>query len=153
MDRRALILVAGLVCAVTFAPVPWAAADDPQGVRTESGRVRCYVYINDVGHGGGPSVVCSTTSQDPAGFPQAPLSGTPGYRFNLAVVRANGAFNWDIGNIPGSREATAKDIVLNYGQTYRINGWTILPSFDGTTFTNDGTGHGMFVSIDNVNSF
>jgi hypothetical protein len=32
-------------------------------------------------------------------------------------------------------------------------GWTILPSSDGTRFTNDGTGHGMFVSIENVYSF
>ncbi len=47
----------------------------------------------------------------------------------------------------------ASDIVLNYGQTYHINGWTILPSFDGTRFTNDRTGHGMFVSVDNVSSF
>ena len=31
----------------------------------------------------------------------------------------------------------AGDIVLNYGQAYHINGWTILPSFDGTRFTNE----------------
>jgi len=45
------------------------------------------------------------------------------------------------------------DLVLNYGQTYHILGWTIVPSSDGTRFTNDGTGHGMFVSIENVKSF
>jgi hypothetical protein len=72
---------------------------------------------------------------------------------NLAVVRANGAFNWDIGNIAGSREATANDIVLTNGQAFHVNGWTILPSFEGTRFTNDSTDHGMFVSIDNVSSF
>jgi hypothetical protein len=153
MVRRVAILIGALTSVITCVPTPWATADDPQSVRTESGRVRCYVYTNDVSQRGGPLVVCSTTSQDPTGFPQAPLSSTPGYHFNLAMVRANGAFNWDIGNIPGSPEATAKDMVLNYGQTYRINGWSILPNFDGTTFTNDGTGHGMFVSIDNVNSF
>ena len=43
--------------------------------------------------------------------------------------------------------------MLNYGQNYNINGWTILPNSDGTRFTNDGTGHGMFVSIENVYSF
>jgi hypothetical protein len=37
---------------------------------------------------------------------------------------------------------------LDYGQTYHINGWTILPSGDGITFTNDGTGHGMTVGSD-----
>jgi hypothetical protein len=43
--------------------------------------------------------------------------------------------------------------VLTYGQTYHILGWTILPISDGTTFTNDATGHGMFVSIQDVHSF
>jgi hypothetical protein len=43
---------------------------------------------------------------------------------------------------------------LDYGQTYHINGWTILPSGDGITFTNDGTGHGMTVGSDqSVNPF
>ena len=45
-----------------------------------------------------------------------------GYRMNIAVVRDTGEFYWDDGNIPGSREATAKDIVQNYGQNYNING-------------------------------
>ena len=45
------------------------------------------------------------------------------------------------------------DLVLNYGQTYHNRGWTIVPSSDGTRFTNDGTGHGMFVSVENVYSF
>jgi hypothetical protein len=57
------------------------------------------------------------------------------------------------GNIPGNAEALASDLVLQYGQTYHVLGWTILPTFDGTRFTNDGTGHGMFVSVDNVYSF
>ena len=47
----------------------------------------------------------------------------------------------------------ANDVVLNYGQTFHLNGWTIIPSEDGTRFTNDGTGHGMVVSINNVSSF
>ena len=81
------------------------------------------------------------------------MSGEYNEQMNLAVVRGTGAFNWDIGNIPGSREATAKDIMLNYGQTYHINGWTIWPTGDGTRFTNDSTGHGMFVSVENVSSF
>jgi hypothetical protein len=42
---------------------------------------------------------------------------------------------------------------LNYGQTYHVIGWTIEPSSDGTRFTNDGSGHGMFVSIEDVSSF
>ena len=44
-----------------------------------------------------------------------------------------------------------QDVVLAYGKTY--NGWTILPPSDGTRFANDRTGHGMFVSIENVYAF
>lgn len=43
-------------------------------------------------------------------------------------------------------------VTLTYGQTYHFLGWTVLPSSDGTRFTNDGTGHGMFVSVENVYS-
>ena len=43
--------------------------------------------------------------------------------------------------------------MLNYGQNYNINGWTIWPTGDGTCFTNDRTGHGMFISVENVSSF
>ncbi|WP_157531234.1 hypothetical protein [Mycobacterium sp. IS-1496] len=106
---------------------------------------------NDVGHGGGPLVVCQRWSGEP--FAQSPYSAEHRERLNLAVVRANGDFYWNIGNIPGSAEATANDLVLNYGQTYHVNGWAILSTFDGTRFKHDGTGHGMFVSIDNVNPF
>ncbi|BBX17734.1 hypothetical protein CRI77_10410 [Mycolicibacterium duvalii] len=86
------------------------------------------------------------------GFPQAP-AGSSGIHWNLAVVRGSGAFNWDIGNIGGSAEALASDIVLEYGKTYRVNGWTINPSFNGTRFTHTASGRGMFVSVDNVYSF
>lgn len=72
---------------------------------------------------------------------------------NLAVVRGSGAFYWQNGNIAGSTQAMASDIVLNYGQIYDVNGWTIQPGEDGTRFTNDATGHGMFVSIDNIYAF
>ena len=62
------------------------------------------------------------------------------------------AFNWKDGNIGGGG-MPQNDMVLNYGQTYQIQGWTVLPSSDGTRFTNDATGHGMFVSIENVAPF
>jgi hypothetical protein len=45
------------------------------------------------------------------------------------------------------------DLVLNYGQPYHIDGWTIDPGESGTRFTDDATGRGMFVSIENVYSF
>lgn len=51
------------------------------------------------------------------------------------------------------RRDPQNDLVLNYGQTYHTQGWTIVPNEDGTHFTHDSTGHGMFVSIENVSSF
>ena len=151
MVRRTALLVGSLIFAITCAPIPLAAAENGRSVTTQSGKVRCYVHANDTSHGGGPLVVCQ--QRDGAPFPQAPMSGEYNEQMNLAVVRGTGAFDWDIGNIPGSREATAKDIVLNYGQNYTVNGWTIWPTSDGTRFTNDRTGHGMFVSVENVSSF
>ena len=74
-------------------------------------------------------------------------------QFDLAVVRGNGALSWDIGNLPGSNGAIAQDFVLTYGQPYRVNGWTVLPSVNGTRFTNDQTGHGMFINLDTVDPF
>jgi hypothetical protein len=38
------------------------------------------------------------------------------------------------------------------GQTHHINDCTILSSSDATRHANDDTGHGIFVSIDNVYS-
>lgn len=149
----------GLVCmavALSLAPgfVPWAAADAGQSVRTQSGKMRCYVHSDYEYRGvGGPLVVCQTSGPEAKGFPQAPASATPGFHYNMAVARGSGSLSWDEGNIPGSEEAMAQDIVMTYGQTYHINGWTILPTFEGTRFTNDTTGHGMFVSVDNVYSF
>jgi hypothetical protein len=153
MTRTTTILVGVVMFAIALEAIPSASADDNQSVRTESGKVRCFANANDQGHGGGPLVVCQTSAPANTGFQQAPLTTTPGFHMDLAVVRATGAFNWDDGNIPGNATALARDVVMNYGQTYRMNGWTVLPSSDGTSFTNDGTGHGMFVSVDNVNSF
>ena len=47
----------------------------------------------------------------------------------------------------------ADEVTLTYGQAYHFKGWLVLPSFDGTHFTNDVSGHGMFVSIGRVSSF
>ncbi|MGV0874449.1 hypothetical protein [Mycolicibacterium sp. XJ879] len=147
---RSFVALAISTSAIALLPgvVAPARADDAQSVRTQSGKVRCLVYANDTAHGGGPLVVCEYNP----GFPQAPAPST-GIHWNLAVVRGNGQLNWDVGNIGGSTQAMSKDIVLHYGQTYHVNGWTITPAFEGTRFTNDQTGHGMFVSIENVYSF
>jgi len=38
-------------------------------------------------------------------------------------------------------------------QTYDAEGWTIAASETGTKFPNQHTGHGMFVSIEKVDTF
>ncbi len=134
----------GVAALTGLAAAPPAGAESSVYVRTESGATRCLVMADDTGHGGGPSVACEHT----AGFPQAPI-GPAGTRLQLAVVTGSGAFRWMDGNIGGGDD----DIVLSYGRIYRLQGWTILPGFDGTRFTNDETRHGMFVSVENVASF
>ncbi len=140
-------VASALVAAATslwLAPVAHAAG---QYTRTQSGAVRCLVMSNDQGHGGGPAVAC----EHGPGFPQAPMSQY-GNHFDIAVIQASGNFRWEDGNIGGGG-APQNDLVLSYGQTFDIQGWTVVPSSDGTRFTNEASGHGMFVSIDNVSSF
>lgn len=79
------------------------------------------------------------------------LAGADAY--SLAVVHASGAFRWQEGNIAGVSPFAQTDTTLNYSQTSTSKGWTILPSGGGTRFTNDNTGHGMSVSIENVQPF
>jgi hypothetical protein len=73
---------------------------------------------------------------------------------NALGLHRQGLSTGEDGNIGGVGPDWAQtDTTLNYGQTYHILGWTILPGGDGTRFTNDGTGHGMFVSVENVAPF
>jgi len=114
-------------------------------LRTQSGRARCVV--------GADQVVCQSSGsvdQGNRGFPQVPLDES-GVHWFLAVVDASGAFRWDNGNIPGA--FPENDHVLSYQQTYSAAGWIVLSTEQGTTFTNQRTGHGMFVSIDDVYAF
>jgi hypothetical protein len=153
MFRMTAILFGPLVVALMSGVVPSATADPTSGqyVTTQSPPMRCGVGADD-GDGRGPMVVC----QNGAGFPQAPIdpppppgwAGDPSVLHqDQAIVYASGQFNWRTANLgmvlPGHPPTT-----LDYGQTYHINGWTILPSGDGITFTNDGTGHGMTVGSD-----
>lgn len=147
------VLMAVLAAAVALASgvIATANADQDGQVRTQSGKLRCIVSANDVSHGGGPLVVCQHADASP--FPASPMSKEYHEQLNLPFVRGNGALSWDIGNLPGSPEALADDTILDYGQTYHLNGWTILPDVDGTRFTNDRTGHGMFINVDTVAPF
>lgn len=66
-----------------------------------------------------------------------------------AVTTGDGTFRWESGNLDVGQPITA----MTYGQIYHHGNWTIYPDETGTRFVNDRTGHGMFVSIDNVYSF
>jgi hypothetical protein len=134
-------------------PAPGNATS--QYVRTESGNARRVVQSDEV--------VCEASGPGSTGFLQAPI-GMPesqctyspcpgGMHADQVVVTASGAFHWSDGNIGGVGSDWAQtDTTLDCGQTYHISGWTVLPSSD-TRFTNDGTGHGMSASIENVYSF
>jgi hypothetical protein len=82
---------------------------------------------------------------------QAPL-GPTGDHWRIAHVDWAGNFHWeDNYGIEGA--VPAYPLVMQYGQTYNIRGWTVAASEAGTRFTNDATGHGMFVSIEDTYGF
>lgn len=127
------IALAAVAMAVNFGAAPSAVGDTNHYVRTVSGQVRCLVLDIQVTCEHGPS------------FPQSPEGE------DLAVVTSDGNFHWDSGNIGGAHYD--QDVVLAYGQSFKVNGWTIEPSNTGTRFANSATGHGMFVSVENVYAF
>jgi hypothetical protein len=131
---------AAIALAVVLAPVASADPIDYQYVRTETGAVRCVISAAHVG--------CERSSAE--GFPGAPKSQSGPGNFNIAGLDADGTFNWGEGNIGG---VDADEVTLAYGQSYQFKGWTVSPSFEGTRFTNDGSGHGMFVSVGGVDRF
>ncbi|QZA07515.1 hypothetical protein K3U94_21740 [Mycolicibacter heraklionensis] len=86
-------------------------------------------------------VACQTSADN---WPNKP-DGRP---FHTVSVNANGQFNWvdaDLGALAGR--------VALESQTYSAQGWTIIASPVGTTFTNDRTGHGMSVTDQAVRPF
>lgn len=137
---RVSIAVGVTAVAAVVAPPASADPSDFQYVTTESGAVRCVLDATHVG--------CERTSID--GFPGAPKSASGPGNFNIAGVDADGTFAFGEGNIGG---VDSDEVTLTYGQIFRLKGWTVLPAFDGTRFTNDATGRGMFVSIQRVTPF
>lgn len=71
-----------------------------------------------------------------------------GLRAIGVAVRAEGGWDWLFGD-PGDPDY----VTMSYGTVYRALGWTIAPASDGTTFTNEATGHGMTVSVEGVRTF
>lgn len=108
-------------------------------VRTPSGKTLCQILVFEDQRPHEPArtdkVACVVESSYPA--PACCVS-----------VEADGEFNWFNGNA-----GNPDFVTLEYGIAYHALGWTIEPTPDGTTFTNDSTGHGMFVSVEGVEAF
>lgn len=100
-------------------------------IETKSGKTRCQIASDSVG--------CE------AQFTNSPM--TEGERANGVSITADGAVQWVLGNL-----GAIPTVTIDY-RTYEAQGWTIAADVAGTRFTNDRTGHGMFVSIDKVDTF
>ncbi len=100
-------------------------------IETRSGKTRCQISEAEVG--------CESEFDSPIEVNGMPANGVK--------ITADGSMSWVVGNL-GNIPA----VTLDY-QTYRALGWTIEATRDGTRFTNDGTGHGMFVNTSGVEVF
>jgi hypothetical protein len=139
MRNIALAGIAALACAAPASADPTPGHDAK--VNTQTPPMLCEIGSDDATPGTGPNVACQGS------FVQAPADDDQAY------VTASGQFSYRSANIGiGYNHAPFNTLVP--GQTYHIQGWTIVAGGDGIRFTNDGTGHGMFVGSDTtVNQF
>jgi hypothetical protein len=100
-------------------------------IETKSGQTRCQIDSESVG--------CE------AQFTNSPMQDDE--RTNGVNVTASGQVQWVLGNL-----GDIPTVTIDY-QTYNADGWTIAATESGTRFTNQHTGHGMFVSIEKVDTF
>lgn len=100
-------------------------------IETKSGLTRCQISAESAG--------CESE------FKNSPVVN--GESANGVEVTADGSMRWLVGNLGDIPTTT-----LDYA-TYHAVGWTIEAGSDGTRFTNDATGHGMFVSTEGVEVF
>ena len=100
-------------------------------IETKSGQTRCQINSEAVG--------CESDFENPPVVNGEPANGVE--------VSASGSVRWIAGNL-GAIPTTPLDYT-----TYHAVGWTIEASDSGTRFTNDGTGHGMFISTQGVEVF
>ncbi|MGI9125421.1 MAG: hypothetical protein ACR2JM_11830 [Mycobacterium sp.] len=100
-------------------------------IETRSGKTRCQISADTVG--------CESE------FTDSPV--IDGEHATGVEVSADGGNRWVLGNL-GAMPTTT----IGYA-TYSAVGWTIEADSSGTRFTNDGSGHGMFVSTGGVEFF
>lgn len=97
-------------------------------MRTASGKTKCQISAD--------KVICE------AQYTNSPI--IDGDHADGAVISPDGGLKWLNGNL-----GNAPEIRLGY-QIYHALGWTVSAAENGTTFTNDRTGRGAFVSVDDV---
>lgn len=100
-------------------------------IETKSGQTRCQINADNVG--------CE------AQFTNSPMRD--GQHANGVNISAGGTVQWVLGNL-----GDIPTVPIDY-HTYDAEGWTIAASEGGTRFTNERTGHGMFVSLEKVETF
>lgn len=100
-------------------------------IETKSGQTRCQLNEQMAG--------CE------AQFTNSPQ--VEGGRANGVRITADGKVSWILGNM-----GDIPVVTIDY-RTYSAVGWTIDATEAGTRFTNDATGHGMFVAIEKVDTF
>ena len=100
-------------------------------IETKSGQTRCQINTRAVG--------CESNFTNPPVVNGEPANGVE--------VTADGSVRWISGNL-----GDIPTVPLDYA-TYHAVGWTIGASPDGTTFTNAGTSHGLFISTEGVKVF
>lgn len=100
-------------------------------IETKSGTTRCQIDADSVG--------C-----------EAPFTNSPikdGERANGVNITADGTVDWVVGNL-----GDIPVVTIDY-HTYDAQGWTIVATAEGTRFTNNRTSHGMFVSVEKVDTY
>jgi hypothetical protein len=112
-------------------PAKPSAAGEPDAGSERAGKTRCQISRTAVG--------CEAQFANPPVKDGVPANGVN--------VTSDGKIRWLVGNL-----GDIPTVTLDY-RTYEAVGWTIAAGESGTRFTNDRTGHGMFVSIERVQAF
>lgn len=128
-----------VVAALAISSVVWPAVAQAENFRTYSGKVLCAVAPD-------PTLVSEAGPYD-AVVCQGDFT-QPGAAYNVTTT-GNGAISWSNANLATENPTTQ----MEYGHTYHWGDWEIVSESNGTQFTNSRTGHGMFVSIEDVYAF